>query len=528
MTQFVSKKTTKRGLFYMKKILSLVLCAILCTSSIYKVVAEDTYTVMREPVYNMADSFYSNVTKVSKDSLWGICDTNGYLITGYRWEAMGEITDSLIPAMSDGLWGYISYEGEVKIPYQFHKADNFSGELARVLTADGKYAYINRTGEIAFVSPFEYSYAPSEGFISGVQGGLYGYCDTNGKIVIHPQFDMGFDFSDGLASVKFGEKWGYITGEGSYLVTPTYDYASDFSGGFAVCSLSSGYGIIDKSGKQTSPFTFDYIGECDEKGRFPAKSGEKSGYINSKGEWIMTLDYDFCYNFTEGVARVFKDNLWGYIDETGKEIVPPTFADCGEYRNNRAFYSIDGITYGFLTLDTENYKIEVLTPSNPAQSDDDEKNPTLTDEDTSIGTYEEIIDIEDITNIPMIPSEEKLISMRIGSPYALKLHDAKRLVSAPALIDGVTMVPLRDTVEYMGGELTWEEKRQRINITFKRNRIIMTIGSKIAFVNGLATPIAAAPALIDGVTMIPVRSATTSLGCEVEWIGETQNIYIYY
>lgn len=503
----------------MKKIISLILCALFCILPINLINAEDGYIVIKEPVYNMADSFYSNVTKISKDSLWGICDTNGYLITGYRWEAMGKIYDELIPAKSNGLWGYISYEGEVKIPYQFQKADNFSHDLARVLTADGQYAYINRLGEIAFISPFDYSYTPSEGFIAGVKDSKYGYCDMNGNIVIHPQFDMGFDFYDGLASVKFGEKWGYISGDGAYVVTPSYNYASDFSGGFAVCSLSSGYGIIDTSGKRTSPFTFEYIGECDEKGRFPAKQGGVSGYINSNGEWIMKLDYDFCYSFTDGVARVFKNNLWGYIDETGKEIVPPTFFDCGEYRNGRAFYSLDGMTYGFLTLDTENYKYTPITPSNPAGG-------AVTSQ--TVGTYEEIIDVNDLGQTPAIPSSDKTISMKIGSPYALRLNDAKKLTAAPALIDGVTMVPLRDIVEYMGGELKWESEKQRINISFKSRRIIMSVGSKIGFVDGIATPIASAPVLIDGVTMIPVRSAVTALGCKVEWIGETQNIYIRY
>ena len=513
----------------MKKIISLILIAIICILSIYSTSADSSYVVMREPVYNMADSFYSNVTKVSKGSLWGICDTNGYLLTDYKWEAMGEITDELIPARLNGLWGYISVNGDEKIPYQFQKAENFVGDIARVLTADNKYAYINRSGEIEIVSPFDYSFTLSEGVICGVADGLYGYCDTSGNIIITPQFDMGMDFHDGLASVKFGEKWGYITSEGAYKIKPTYNYASDFSGGFAVCSLETGYGIIDTNGNRTSPFTFDYIGICDNMGRFPAKQGNISGYINAQGDWLMQLNYDFCYNFTDGVARVFKDNLWGYINEKGEEIVAPTFFDCGEYRNNRAFYSIDGQTYGFLTLDTKNYKNEeVVVPTNPAQSDTNDEAPTLVQKDDSVGTYEEIIDVNDLNNIPTFPSEEGCITMKIESPYALRRNDAKKLSAPPKLLDGVTMVPLRDVVEYMGGKISWDAKTQRVNITLNRNRIIITVGSKICFVNGVPQTVASAPALLDGVTMMPVRSVATNLGCEVLWIPETQNIHIRY
>ncbi|MBO5733774.1 MAG: WG repeat-containing protein [Clostridia bacterium] len=517
----------------MKKILSLLLITVISLLPIHTVCAYEGYTVMREPIYNMADSFYSNVTKVSKNSLWGICDTNGYPITGYNWEAMGEIVDKYIPAKYDGLWGYISYEGDVLIPYQFQKAENFSDDLARVMTAEGKYAYINRSGEIAFISPFDYSFTPGDGAVCGVQGGLYGYCDTTGSIIIHPQFDMGFDFHEGFAAVKFGEKWGYITTYGAYQVKPTYKFAGDFKDGYAVCALDSGYGIIDTTGKRTSAFTFDYIGEPDDKGRFPAKANGKSGYINAQGKWLMQTDYDFCYTFTDGVARVFKDNLWGYINEQGDEIVTPVFADCGEYRNGRAFYSMDGYTYGFLTLEVtkseEPVEVPVVTPSNPAAGNDKPSTPEPTDtKDESVGTYEEIIDVADIESIPTIPGAEKCISMRIGSPYALKQATAKRLTAAPALINGVTMVPLRDVVEYMGGTITWDASTKRISISLNRKRISLTIGSKISFVNGVAATVSSAPELIDGITMIPLRSVASSLGCEIEWIPETQNIYIHY
>lgn len=521
----------------MKKFLSLLLVVIIGLLNINIAFAQEGYVVMREPVYNMTDSFYSNITKVSKNSQWGICDTNGYPLTGYNWEAMGEITDKYIPAKQGGLWGYISYEGDVMIDYQFQKADNFSGNLARVLTVDNQYAYINRSGVIDFISPFDYSFNPSDGAICGVTDGLYGYCDTTGSVIIAPQFDMAFDFHEGFAAVKFGEKWGYITTYGAYQVSPTYTFASDYKNGYAVCALSTGYGIIDTAGIRTSPFTFDYIGEPDDEGRFPAKQDGKSGYINSRGKWLMQLDYDFCYTYTEGVARVFKDNLWGYINEQGEEIVAPVFADCGEYRNGRAFYSMDGYTYGFLTLDTENYSNEgatspEITPTNPAVSpeepDTQEPENTEPEKDNSVGTYEEIIDVADIEHIPAIPAASDCISMRIGSTYALKQETAKKMVAAPALVDGTTMVPLRDVVEYIGGTITWDAKTQRINIALGSKRISLTIGSKICFVNGISSVVSSAPQLIDGVTMIPVRSVTTSLGCEVEWIGETQNIYIHY
>ena len=496
----------------MKRIFSLLIAVIICISSVCSVCASSSYTVVCEPGYNMADSFYSNITKVSRNSAWAICDTNGYPLTGYSWEAMGEITDEHIPAKLGGLWGYISAEGVVLIPYKYQQAENFSEGLARVLTDEGKYAYIDKSGNVAFVSEYDYSFTVSGGAVCIVKDGLYGYCDTAGSIIIHPQFESGFDFCEGLAAVKFGGKWGYISTGGGYVVKPAYTHASDFKNGYAVCTTSSGYGIIDKSGKKLSSFTFDYIGENDSEGRFPAKSGDKCGYINAKGEWLLKVDYDFCYTFTNGIARVYKDGLWGYIDEQGEEIVAPVFFDCGEYRNGRAFYSVDGMTYGFLTI-------------NNVQKEPDPE-PQDTVQDTVI--VAPVQTVEEGTELPLPSNKEKCISMKVGNGYARKGSDIKILSHAPELVDGVTMVPLRDVVEYIGGTVTWNEKNKRISANCKANSISVTLDSRICYINGIPSVMTVAPMMIDGVTMIPVRNVVIALGCDLEWQADTQNIFIRY
>ena len=422
------------------------------------------------------------------------------------------------------------------IDYQFQKADNFSDEIARVLTPEGRYAYINRGGVIVFVTPFDYSFSSSDGAVCGTKNGLYGYCDTTGGIIIHPQFDMAYDFCEGFAAVKFGGKWGYISTGGEYLVRPTYTHASDFKNGYAVCGLSSGYGIIDSQGNRTSAFNFDHIGKCDDAGRFPAKSGSKVGYINARGKWLMELDYDFCYTFSEGVARVYKDNLWGYINENGEELVSPKFADCGDYKNGRAFYSSDGVVYGFVTLDIygspdvpEPPAEEFVPPQeNTYPTPTDQWGNLLPDEDyikNTDGTV--IIDYSQVNNLPSSTSRNS-VSLKIGSKY-LRINSQLREISHPPVLDdGVTMVPVRDVVEAMGGTVAWNAETQRLSINCNRTQISMTINSKNCYVNGISKTLTAPPMLVDGITMVPARSLYQVLGCSVEWVAATQNIFIRY
>ena len=507
----------------MKKISSLLLA--FAISFVFINTAFAGYTVITDADHNMLDTLYSSVGKASKNSKWALIDSNGNPITEYRWDALGAVSGDIIPAQSGGIWGYISPNGTTVIPYQFAKAYDFSEGFAHVVLSNNVHAYIDKSGEVVFNTPFEYSFDVSGGAICGVSDGLYGYCDTEGNQIIAPQFDFALDFSEGLAAVCKNGKWGYISTYGSYVVSPTYLHAGDFYKGYAVCKTSTGYGLINKDGKKVTDFTFDHIGTPDSQGRYPVKQGDISGYIDVTGKWVIKTNYEYCYTFTDGYARVFSDGLWGYIDENGKEVVSPVFADCGEYRNGVAPYSLDGFTYGYMTLNSDIPEISNPGAQNPEPTPNITPSVTPANPAGNAISHEEMLSSGEI--VPQIPQAGTL-SMKIGSMYAVKAANAKKLSASPALINGVTMVPLRDTVEYLGGKIEWNEDTQRISISYNSNKISVTIGSKIAFVNGVASILSAAPELIDGITMIPVRSVAQALRCEVEWFGDTQTIYIHY
>ena len=57
------------------------------------------------------------------------------------------------------------------------------------------------------------------------------------------------------------------------------------------------------------------------------KENYKNGYKNLKGEWIVKPIYDYAEPFSEGMACVAKRDefgatKWGFIDRTGKEVIP--------------------------------------------------------------------------------------------------------------------------------------------------------------------------------------------------------------
>src|SRR5690349_21074691 len=53
------------------------------------------------------------------------------------------------------------------------------------------------------------------------------------------------------------------------------------------------------------------------EGLATARSTEKSGYINKKGEWVIYPNYEEVMPFSGGFARVKKEGKWGFIDKSG-------------------------------------------------------------------------------------------------------------------------------------------------------------------------------------------------------------------
>ncbi len=71
-----------------------------------------------------------------------------------------------------------------------------------------------------------------------------------------------------------------------------------------------------------------------EEGLYPvadsAGTGAKYGFINERLQLDIALIYNGAGDFSEGLAPVNKDGLWGYIDEAGKTVIPCIYESIGK------------------------------------------------------------------------------------------------------------------------------------------------------------------------------------------------------
>jgi len=96
----------------------------------------------------------------------------------------------------------------------------------------------------------------------------------------------------------------------------------------------------------------------------------------------------------------------------------------------------------------------------------------------------------------------------------------------PVVVEGRTLVPLRSIFESLGATLVWDEGTNSITGVKSGTRVILFIGSRNAVVNGRAVVLDLAPTIVRGRTMVPVRFIAESLGAEVEWDETTSTVTI--
>ncbi|MDQ6421704.1 stalk domain-containing protein [Paenibacillus sp. LHD-117] len=97
---------------------------------------------------------------------------------------------------------------------------------------------------------------------------------------------------------------------------------------------------------------------------------------------------------------------------------------------------------------------------------------------------------------------------------------------SPANVNGSTMVPFRPLFEKFGLQVGWDQATKKVTGTKEKLKIELTINSKTATVGGRTLTLAAAPTLMSGNTMVPLRFIGEATGRRVLWDGETRSVYI--
>ncbi len=93
---------------------------------------------------------------------------------------------------------------------------------------------------------------------------------------------------------------------------------------------STGTGFVDWTGKVIiAPGTYDGAMDFSEGFAAVYKNG-KWGFIDKTGKEVVPFSYEAAQKFSEGMAAVMKNNKIGFVDAAGKEVIPCAYSNSAE------------------------------------------------------------------------------------------------------------------------------------------------------------------------------------------------------
>ena len=269
----------------------------------------------------------------------------------------------------NGKFGYIDKSGNYVIEPQFSKAKSFSEGRAAVEKSK-KWGFIDTSGKWVIEPEYDKVKYFNSGYALVLKNDQWNYIDTSGKVLETPSTDKYFDFEDGVAFIRQNEKIGLIGTDGKLILEPTFEAIKKFRNGYAkVRQGEDQWGMIDKTGKMVIATEYEEIGNtytkagvygkkggtfgiihngtfnaidgADKVWNFHGDSGltyarknKKTGFVNSKGEWVIEPKYDKARAFSNGLAPAANGKKWGFIDTSGKWVIEMQYRDAEVFAEN--------------------------------------------------------------------------------------------------------------------------------------------------------------------------------------------------
>lgn len=191
----------------------------------------------------------------------------------------------------------------------------------------------------------------------------YGYANSKGKIKIDCIYDNAMSFKYKVAWVNTKKEnadgyienyWTLINTKGKTVgelkimqsdenVVPVSTFGDKYK--LSAVMLGGKYGFVNTSGKIVISCKYDEVGNFDYK-LARVRLGSETYFINNKGKKISQTYLD-ARDFKEGIAAVSNNNLWGFIDESGKVIGDVEYDNVSDFKQGYALVK-RGATYGII------------------------------------------------------------------------------------------------------------------------------------------------------------------------------------
>ncbi len=304
--------------------------------------------------------FKMNLLPFKHEQFFGYMDYDGNVIIPASYDQLGFFHEGLAFAAKDGKYGFINKKNELVVPFEFDAVGDFVN--GRAIVEKNEFSgMIDRSGNIVFPIEFLDLDIANDDLIFALKDSLYGFYDWNYNLRIPEKYNEVFPFENDLAKVKIGFKEAFIDEYGTTAVPLGFDNISFFSDTLLVFEENQKFGLMNKNCQVVTNATYDQIGKLSDN-RAVVIKGNFMGYIDATGKLIIPTNFEIYPNcieraqFMSSYAVVKQKGKMGVIDISGKLVIPCNFINIGEIGAIMSFTK--GNLWGFMDLKGK----EVMTP----------------------------------------------------------------------------------------------------------------------------------------------------------------------
>jgi len=241
------------------------------------------------------------------DQLWP-ADKSNSGFTYYATDAARPAAEQMIRAEKDGLSGLFSLEGKVVAPVRYERIRWESNGLLELKNGDTT-AIATAAGKIirAPQPNVYYQMVAPDRIVEGVYGN-YRMTGLDGTVLYQlPELEV--------------NKIGNRIGDSSYF----------YSGLMKAGDYRNQNVFVTRNGQEVRFSEYDKVGVFFE-GLAYAVKGDKAGFIDSTGKAVVPVEWDDIRNVSSGIyqyKRVEKNKMYGLIDRAGRLILPAEYENIG-------------------------------------------------------------------------------------------------------------------------------------------------------------------------------------------------------
>lgn len=312
-----------------------------------------------KPKYEQVIDFSEGYASVKKNGKWGFIDSTGKEIISPKYQHVSPFRKGLaVVTNQEEKWGSIDYSENIIVPFEYdlinHQHDLGDFLIVYQMGMNGnmyeaqKAGLLNLQGEA--ITAFKYedisynNFSAHPSFLEYYQNEKIGLLSFEGEDISPAKYDIIQGFAEGFACVWIGDKVGFINQKGEEI-TPI-KYGSFFGNSESAFYMNPGFskeGLAVVAVATPSHYSdfYDFV----------------YGYIDITGKEIIPIQYEQASSFSEGIARVKKeDTEYGYIDTKGKEIIPLQFLEANFPKEGFVSVKAKNNKWGFF-----NTKGEIIT-----------------------------------------------------------------------------------------------------------------------------------------------------------------------